>query len=384
MIIKKILPVLMALLILSSIGAASAATTNTSQVSQSAGTVKNYVEVNKSLPTNVDVGNQPVTPAQFLYLLTTSVKNVNTNNKTPITIKTVTPSPSPSETVKSGTIAKSEYVSIAASMKTFIETNGRLPNYVTTSLGKMRYESLIYMYSKVMSYYGVNKVLPGTVTVKPWSTIANQTTPPVNNTNYTTVMLGETADGFVQKLGPFGTGTNKVAIIIGVHPQEGQGHLAMLNAIKALSSTLTNVKIYVYKVVVFNAVDYTTSRTIGQNLASKFVVPNIDTSYKLAIDTHTNRGYYYNGNQLETDFVFAPSKGALSTSFANKIISNTNFLHYYYVPDGTSPQYVTIPIAKKGIPAIVYEVYQNVDNYQQVLYDKAVQVVTALNTIFAS
>lgn len=388
MIKTKIIPLLVTMLIISSIGASAAANTtfNTTQISQSAGQVKSYVETNGSLPANVTVGDQQITPSQFLYLLTTGTQNVNSGNTTLIALKNVSKPSSPTETLTSGTIAKSEYLTLAGKINAFISANGRLPNYVTTSLGTMRYESLVYMYSKIMNYYGVNKVLPNTVSVKPWSTISVPPSPPVvNYTNYTTVMLGETSQGFVQKLGPFGTGTNKIAIIIGVHPQEGQGHLAMLNALKALAATnsLTNVKIYVFKVVVYNATDYTTSRTIGQNLANQFIVPNIDSSYKLAMDTHTNRGYYYNGQQLMTDFVFAPSNRTQSVSYANKIIQNTNFLSYYYVPDGTSPQYVTLPIANKGVPAVVFEMYQNVDNYQTVLYDKCVQVVKALNKIFA-
>lgn len=383
MIRNKILPVLLALLIFLTIGASAAASVNTTQIGQSAETVKSYVEANNKLPTEVTVGDQEVTPSQFLYLLTTGVQNVNSKNKTAITVKTVAAPPSPTESVKTGTIAKSEYLSLAKSVKTFVDKNGRLPNYVTTSLGKMRYESMVYMYSKIMNYYNTNKALPNSVSVKAWGTITPTPTPtPGNNTNYTTTMLGQNSYGFVQKLGPFGTGANKVAVIIGVHPQEGQAHLAVLNAIKALASTLDNIQIWVYQVRVYNATDYTTSRTQGQNLASKYVVPNIDTSFKLALDVHSNRGFYYNGGELQDDFVFAPSNGAQSKSYANKLIANTDFLKYYQVADGTSPNYVTIPIAKKGIPAVIYEVYQNVDNYQEVLYNYALQVVKALNASF--
>jgi hypothetical protein len=58
-------------------------------------------------------------------------------------------------------------------------------------------------------------------------------------------------------------------------------------------------------------------------------------------------------------------------------------LVYHYLSDGTSPQYVTIPIAKKGIPTIVYEQYINQANYAQVLYQHAMQVLEAINAAFA-
>ena len=391
MIIKKILPVLVALLMILSVGASAAANTtnstsyNVSQISKSAGNVKSYVETNYSLPNNVTVGNQQVTTPQFLYLLTTATQNVAKSNKSSITLKNVSKAPSPSENLTSGTIYKSEYLTIASTINSFIKANGRAPNYVTTSLGKMEYQSLIYMYSKIMNYYNVNKVLPNTVSVKSW--YATTLGPPAyyNGTaNNTPKLLGNTSYGKVLKLGPFGTGQNKVAIIIGVHPMEEQTHIAMLNAIEALSKTLKNVQIWVYQVVVYDGSDYNQGRMWGQLLAQKFVVPNIDTSYKLVVDTHGNRGYYFVGSHQVTNSIFAPSNGTKSINYANKIINGTNgSLTYYQVTDGTSPQYVTIPIAAKGIPALVYEQYLNQANYANVLYNHAVQVIKTINAIFA-
>ena len=79
MIIKKVLPILLGILMLLSIGASAAATTNptsynTSQISQAAGVVKNTVETKNSLPPNVTIGNTKVSNSQFLYLLTTATK----------------------------------------------------------------------------------------------------------------------------------------------------------------------------------------------------------------------------------------------------------------------------------------------------------------------
>jgi len=203
--------------------------------------------------------------------------------------------------------------------------------------------------------------------------------------NMPTVIIGSNSKGSVQRIGPFGTGTNKVAVIIGVHPQEGPVHMAMLNALYAMSSSLTNVKIYVYKVIVNPQYtsDYTISRATGQDLAKQYVVPRIDSTYKLAIDTHGNRGYYYLNKTLQADFIFAPSNGALSKSYANKIINNSSgVLKYYAVPEGTSPKYVTLPIASKGIPAVVLELYRNIPNYKIALYNKCVKILLGLNKEF--
>lgn len=392
MIIKKFVPVLIAMLMILSIGASAATTTTNSnytinQISQSANNTKNYVETKYDLPKNVTIGNSSVTNPQFLYLLTTATLNINSSKYSSITVKNVTMPTNPSENVASGTLTKSAYLTIASKINAYIATNGRSPNYATTSLGTMKYQSLIYMYSKIMNYYQLNKVLPGTVSVKSWYALTLGPAAKYNGTAvHTTTRLGSNTYGYVNKLGPFGTGTNKVAIIIGVHPQEEQTHIAMLNAIEALSSTLKNVQIWVYQVVVYTQYqsDYTLSRQYGQNLANKYVVPNIDTSYKLALDTHGNRGYYFvNGKQV-TNSMFAPSNGTKSVYYQNKIINSTNgTLTYYRVVDGTSPSKVTLPIAAKGIPTVIYEQYLNQANYAQLFYQHALQVVKAINAAFA-
>ncbi|MCE5213123.1 MAG: hypothetical protein LLF83_00175, partial [Methanobacterium sp.] len=188
MIRKKILPLLMALLMFLSMGAAAAANTTftASSISDSAGDVKNSVETNKTIPTSVTVNDQNVTPSQFLYLLAQGLQNVNKSSANPadVTLKSVTAAPSPSESVKSGTLTKTEYLSIANKITTYISTYGRLPNYVTTSLGTMRYENLIYTLSKVLNYYDTNNSLPSSVSVKSWSSITSGSS--TNTTNNTT------------------------------------------------------------------------------------------------------------------------------------------------------------------------------------------------------
>jgi Pseudomurein-binding repeat len=392
MIIKKAIPILVGLIMLLSIGASAAATANstttynTTQITQSASAVKYNVEHKYTLPNNVTIGNTQITNPEFLYILTTATKNAAKNNKSTITFKNVSKATTPSETTTGGTLTKAQYLTIADQINSYVNSNGRLPNYVNTAVGTMKYSSLEYMFSKVMAYYGINKVLPTTVSVKSWYTLSLGPEATLNGTaKYTPTLLGKNSLGYVLKLSSFGTGTNKVAIIVGVHPLEVQTHIAMLNAIMALSKTLNNVQITVYDVVVKNGDDYSTGRSAGQTLASEFVVPNIGTSYKMVMDCHGNKGVgsSYSGYP---NFVFAPLQTTGSLAIASKLIHSNmtkGDLNYHYLADGTSPQYVTIPIAKKGIPTIVYEQYINQANYAQVLYQHAIQVLQAINTAFA-
>ena len=236
-----------------------------------------------------------------------------------------------------------------------------------------------------MAYYGTNKVLPNTVSVKSWYTLSLGPAATLNGTaKYNSTLLGKNSLGYVLKLGSFGTGTNKIAIIVGVHPLEVQTHIAMLNVIMAQSKKLNNVQITVYDVVVKNGADYATGRAAGQDLANEFVVPNIDTSYEMVMDCHgnTGKGTDYSGYP---NFVFAPLENTGSSAIASKLIHSNmtkGNLVYHFLADGTSPQYVTIPIAKKGIPTLVYEQYTNQANYAQVLYQHAMKVLEAINTSF--
>lgn len=387
---RNILIVLIVFMFISMSAASAANTTyNTSSISNSAGKVQRYVENHQVIATKIPIDGNTITSSEFLYLLTKDVQNINQNTDTSITSMDVLDPTGPTETITTnGTLTLSEYTNAARKISVFIEKYGRAPNYVSTSLGYMQYENMIYTFSKVMNFYRTYDRLPNTVSVATWSSITGTSTVvtsggTVNFTDTsdtTTTQIGSDSNGYVLKIGPFGnaSSTNKIAVIIGVHFQEGAAHLAMLNALKTLSSQLNNVQIWVYKVVITNDLDdYSLSREHGQDLASAFVVPDIDSSYKLVVDTHGNRGLY-----ATNDFVFAPYEDSNSVNYANEIVGTTDYLKYFYV-SGSSPDYVTIPIAKKGIASVVFELYLNVDKYNIVLYNKCLQVVEGLNTIFA-
>ncbi len=167
---KKFLPIFAVLmLMILSMGAVSAADVSNQQVGVASGQVKKYVETEASLPSAVTVGSENVTSPQFLYLLTKSTTNVNSGISSSIAIKNLAVPSKPSESVKSGTLTKSQYITLANSINQFINTNGRLPNFANTNLGTMRYETLTYTYSSIMNFYNTNKRLPNYVSITPWS-----------------------------------------------------------------------------------------------------------------------------------------------------------------------------------------------------------------------
>ncbi len=134
------------------------------QLNSAAASVRKYYETNsKKLPPSVKINGKTYTMAQLLYLLVTATINMNTNNLNPITAKTVNSAPSPSGTIKNGNIQKTSYISYAKSIQKYINTNGRVPNYVSTNLGKMQFKYMVYMYTKIVDYFVSNKRLPNYV-----------------------------------------------------------------------------------------------------------------------------------------------------------------------------------------------------------------------------
>lgn len=91
----------------------------------------------------------------------------------------------------------------------------------------------------------------------------------------------------------------------------------------------------------------------GQLLAKDYVIPDIERmSIKLVIDVHSNVGHYN-----ERRFLFVPYPSDETRRIANMITDRIGWLTLYEPPNPTSPRYVTIPLIRRGIPAIVYETY---------------------------
>jgi transglutaminase-like putative cysteine protease len=156
----------------------TAVTTNftVSQINDAAARVKSYIEKNHKLPNYVTIGTTQVQMPDFLKLLTAGLLQINSGKTTSVTLKTVGTPAKPSESIKSGSITKASYLDLAKRVNAYIDSNGKLPNYATSTLGKINYQSMIYMFSKILSFQKTNNRLPSYVTVAPWSTIGTSST----------------------------------------------------------------------------------------------------------------------------------------------------------------------------------------------------------------
>jgi len=138
-----------------------------SQLITAAQTIKSYYETNHVLPSNVTISNQTITMPMLLQYLVMGTININAGNLTSLNSATVKPPLNESGNFNAGNIQEPEYLSIAQNIKSYIKTNGIAPNYEKTSLGNIPFTKLVYMYSKIINYYGVNNRLPNYVSMTP-------------------------------------------------------------------------------------------------------------------------------------------------------------------------------------------------------------------------
>ncbi len=136
-----------------------------SQLINSAAYVKNYYESHGVLPASVIISGQKITMPQLLGLLITATININNHNLNPLSVLTINPESNPSGNYTTGNIYKLAYLKIAQTIKYYISTNDKAPDNATSSLGLIPFSKLVYIYSKIINYYGLNEELPNYVSI---------------------------------------------------------------------------------------------------------------------------------------------------------------------------------------------------------------------------
>ena len=166
------------------------------QIKTAATSVESYIKTYHVLPNYVTIGTTQVLMTDFLKLLTTDLLQINNKTTSSITLKTVTTPAKSTENVTTGTINKASYLNLASRVNTFINKYGVIPNYANSTLGKLNYQSLIYIYSKILAFDVTNSRLPNSVSVVPWSSIATTTTN-VSSSNPTTTPVPASLDQYL-------------------------------------------------------------------------------------------------------------------------------------------------------------------------------------------
>ena len=180
-----------------------------------------------------------------------------------------------------------------------------------------------------------------------------------NNPNniYNVTEIGSNVNGTVYKIIAGDPSSNEtVGIILGVHPREHEIHEEVNRTIHNITSenganNLTKRYVIYYVQTISNLTSHDETRAAGEELANKFIVPDITKEKPfIVVDVHEiNPEYEY------SNFVFSMSNRTDKiNSYISKICSDVNLVDYNF-DLGTSPEKVTKPIADKGINTLLVE-----------------------------
>lgn len=185
--------------------------------------------------------------------------------------------------------------------------------------------------------------------------IGDITNGPDNSYNVTAV--GNNANGTVYKIVAGNTSSNEtVGIILGVHPREHEIHEEVNKTIYNIASengthNLTKRYVIYYIKTIDSLTSHDETRAAGEQLANKYVVPNIakDDPF-IVVDVHEiNPEYEY------SNFIFSLSNRTDKVdSYIMRLSNDVNLVDFEF-DEGTSPEKVTKPIAKKGINTLLIE-----------------------------
>ena len=128
--------------------------------------VKDYIETYEALPGKVAVGTSYYTVSQVLYLMSQAVLILNGDipADSVTTIRVTSPSEI-SKVINCGELSTSEYANIASTISEYCIANNQAPISLSSSIGDISYAELVYLYSRVLSYYGIAGKLPAMVLV---------------------------------------------------------------------------------------------------------------------------------------------------------------------------------------------------------------------------
>lgn len=202
---------------------------------------------------------------------------------------------------------------------------------------------------------------------------SNSTDVPVSN-SFTSTVLGSEDYGSVEVSGPYGNPNSpiKIAYVVGIHPLENQTHRAFLHEFYDEADDL-DYCYYLYQINVSkNQGDYEQGRMNGQLLAQNYIVDDaISKNLSLVVDIHSNRG-----NWDENQFIFSPSQEDISADYANQVVNNLRFSTYFVPPNPTSTAYLTMPLIEGGVPAFIYEEFdQNSFELMEEHIDELIEAV---------
>ncbi len=186
-----------------------------------------------------------------------------------------------------------------------------------------------------------------------------------------TTVIGENSNGTVYKITCGNNSSSDTAIVIlGVHSLESGIHNATYEKIINYSQEdKLNKKFIVYFINLnfedsgMNTSDYDTNRHMGELLANEYILPDIEKyNPYIIVDVHEMEDYWEHLRYVGV----LDNKSDLTMEYGHRI---GNYLDYpvLTVNAGTSPDWVTKPLAKKGHIVILFETAQADSQHEKAL-----------------
>ena len=131
---------------------------------EAAEVISAYIDGNGKLPDSVSIGGETYTLAEFLYLAAVATININNGDLSNISPKDVTNPASYTNTTNLGNLA--DYFSVAQSIIDYVNTNGQAPESVSSDVGTIIFDGLVYAFARIVAFYDANQQMPSYVTIK--------------------------------------------------------------------------------------------------------------------------------------------------------------------------------------------------------------------------
>ena len=126
--------------------------------------VKNYILDNSKLPSTVKLDKIEISTADYLYLASKAIINLNAGKKSDVGLKAIK---SPSKAGDASDMGNlNSYVAVARNVVRTANANGQMPNSVSSSLGDIGYKGVVYAFARVVAYYDDEGAMPSYVTIK--------------------------------------------------------------------------------------------------------------------------------------------------------------------------------------------------------------------------
>ena len=151
-----------------------------STVNKNSQNVNKYIESNEDLPNTVKIGNITYSLAEYMYLASQAIINLNNNNKKDIAVKSVSNPTNPGEASALGNLY--DYVSVAKSVVSTANSKGVMPNSVSSKVGTIGYNGLVYATARVVAFYDDYAIMPNYVSIKTYASSSSSSSLNSKNT----------------------------------------------------------------------------------------------------------------------------------------------------------------------------------------------------------